>query len=93
MAKISEDHPMTTTGGPKCMSDSVDGAKLWCVVCVESTARFAGYSEERFRAIAYAVGTDQLTFSLPFGGRKVFNWHKVLWFDTSEIDETGKVTV
>lgn len=69
------------------MSESVDGAKLWCVVRVENSAGFTGYSEERFRAIAYAIGEDTLTFSLPFGGRKVFNWHKILWFETSEIDE------
>lgn len=69
------------------MSESVDGAKLWCMVRVESSANFTGYSEERFRAIAYATSEDCLTFSLPFGGRKVFNWHKVLWFDTSIIEE------
>lgn len=70
------------------MSESVDGAKLWCVVRVESSATFTGYQDEAFRAIAYALSEDSLTFSLPFGKRKVFNWHKVLWFDASVIDES-----
>jgi hypothetical protein len=70
------------------MSESVDGAKLWCIVRVESSATFAGYSEEAFRAVAYAVGDGALTFSLPHGGRKVFNWGKVLWFKVENIEET-----
>lgn len=74
------------------MSESVDGAKLWCVVCVENTVFFAGHTEDRFRAIAYAVGENELTFSLPFGGRKIFNWRKVLWFETSDIDENEQAT-
>jgi hypothetical protein len=74
------------------VSESVDGAKLWCVVCVETDASFSGYREERFRGIAYAVGENELTFSLPFGGRKIFNWHKVLWFETSVIDEDATPT-
>lgn len=69
------------------MTESVDGAKLWCIVSVESSATFTGHSEERFRAIAYAVGDSALTFSLPHGGRKVFNWQKVLWFTAEEINE------
>lgn len=70
------------------MSESVDGAKLWCVVRVENSHFFTGYQDEGFRAIAYAIGEDSLTFSLPFGGRKIFNWHKILWFETSVIDES-----
>lgn len=74
------------------MSETIDGVKIWCVVRVESSATFTGFSEERFCAIAFAAGDNQLMFSLPHDGRKIFNWHKVLWFTTSVIDEPSEVT-
>lgn len=69
------------------MADSVEGTKLWCQVFVENKATFAGYTAERFSAIAYAIGDSSLTFSLPAGTRKIFNWGKVLWFMAEEIVE------
>lgn len=61
-------------------------AKLYCMVEVESKVSFTGREKQSFDAVAYAVSEDELTFSLPDGGRKVFNWHKVLWFETEPIE-------
>jgi hypothetical protein len=71
---------------------SSDKPRITCMVRVEDKASFVGYREERFLAIAYTYDETSLIFSYPSGGRKIFNWQKVLWFDTApyradEIDE------
>lgn len=57
---------------------------FFAILHVESKASYTGHERVTLNATSYEVIDSTLVFTLLDGNKQVFNWNKVLWFETEE---------
>ena len=62
------------------MSDKSQAGYI-CTVSIENREMLSGYDKVVFFAVAWNLADDCLTFKLPGGSGKAFNWSKVVYFE------------